>query len=194
MWFGILKGENGQFNLESRRFYASTVFLILIAVVGFPKLIIFTEYIAAKIYTKRRIKQKWIVFFWIFLIGGVCIGKGLSPQRYKAYIHEVGATIRLLTLQGKIPLLLLETRDKMRIGYYGKIKCVKLGLVFDPKYPVYFKGTLETFNNMGYQVFLLEDNKAECHLKDVFDGKKIKDKIKFIRQWKKGKYTLYRFD
>ena len=185
-------GNEGGWNCESRRFYAIAAVLIPFSVAGFPLLVDYTYCFLKKIFG-INISHKNVIICLIIIFSIICVGKALSPQSYKNYIHEPNALIEENTPAGAKKILISNDDNFSRKRYY--IKADVYIKYWDPmninKLKKYLK-IASTYRLENYCVYFFVDN-----TNNVFDKfiKSKKNKFSFIElhEWKNGQYTLYKY-
>jgi len=190
--FGFTNREG--WNYESRRFYCLAAICILFAVVGFPVLVSVSKSLIDKIYKKRSLSLGQLTVFWILVIGLVCIGKGLSLPSYKKYVHEPGKIIKSNTPKDKKSLFVYESLNNNRNTYYSKAdKSIHLDTVLNRNKPEYFYDALNVLHEKGYKTYIFIDQSGPG-FKKLFTDKGVEFKLKLLKQWKDGDYTLYEYN
>jgi hypothetical protein len=183
-------GAEGGWDCESRRFYGIAALLICFIVVGFPVVINFTKKITDKYYKKRLFSRRMLVVFWVLICGGACIGKGLAPMSYKNYVHEHGIIIKNYTPANSKSLLIYGTGSWRERYYSNADKCVAIAAVFNEAKPEYFYSALKVLKEKGYKPYIYVDN-SDDKFNKKFINKGVEFKLKLIKKWKNGKYSLY---
>ena len=195
--FGVLLGggRGGGWICEARRFFAVGTIVIPFAVFGFPLLVKYTYYLINKRKFKFHITLRKIIIFWILLFSIICIGKALSPQSYKAYYHEPNMIIESNTPEGSQTLLLASgVSDYFRKRFYIKTdKHLKIERILDTDNPVSFIKEVKKYVRKNYDVFVYINNRNN-EFENIFKSKELRFPFKELKQWKKGEYTLYKYE
>ena len=195
--FGVLLGggSGGGWICESRRFFAVGTIVIPFAVFGFPLLVKYTFYLINKRKFKFHITLRKIIIFWILLFSIICIGKALSPQSYKAYYHEPNIIIENNTQKGNQTLLIASgVSDYFRKRFYIKTdKHLAIEKNLDTDNPVSFINEVKKYVRKNYDVFVYINNRNN-EFENIFKSKELRFPFKELKQWKKGEYTLYKYE
>ena len=194
--FGVALGggKEGGWDVESRRFYMIGAMYILFVVAGFPVLIDFSKKLTDKFYKKKIFTSKKLVVFWIIVFGIIGIGKGLSVPSYKAYVNEPGEIIKANTPKNMKSLFISESGNDWRKRYHSNAdKSININTVLNRGKPVYFYDALKTLKEKGYKPYILVNN-SNKRFEKIFTDKGIDFKLKLLKQWKDGEYSLYIYD
>jgi hypothetical protein len=203
--FSIRGDELISFTIEARRFYPLNLPILILAVLGFPRLIEFTDSVFIKLsgmkagfLTKyfaflKKLSIKQIVIIWIVIFGIAGIGKGLSAPSYKTYIQEPGKIIAANTGNGKKSLLIYEYGGHWRTVYYCNAdKSININKVLNRNKPKYFYNALNLLKDKGYTPYIFVDN-SNKRFEDIFTSKTVVFKLKLIKEWKNGEYSLFKY-
>ena len=193
--FGVLfgGGREGGWDCEARRFYIISATLVIFIIAGFPVLVTKTNKLLNRLF-KKKFSCKQISILWLLIICIACIGKGLSPQSYKKYVHEPGMYIKANKVAGEKTMFLFENGGNWRKKYYSNAdENLVLSRFFHSDQPEKFIINLKKLHKDGYKIYVLVNNR-EGRFENYFTNKNVTFPLKLAGSWEKGKTTLFEYN